>query len=181
MADGVFTVIVVTPEERLLDVAARGLVLRTSDGELTILDGHTPLVTDVVPGDVRVDVDEGEPVHLAVHGGFLQVETGTGLASTGSDGEGDDASPGERSTRATLLAGIAELSDRIDVPRAQEARTRAEARVEELRAAGRTSGSASSTASADGEPLTAEDVELASAEAALRRAEVRLEVAGVTA
>jgi F-type H+-transporting ATPase subunit epsilon len=179
MADGVFTVIVVTPEERLLDVAARGLVLRTSDGELTILDGHTPLVTDVVPGDVRVDVDEGEPVHLAVHGGFLQVETGTGL-----DGEGDDGDEGgksERATRATLLAGIAELSDRIDVPRAQEARTRAEARVEELRAAGRTSGSANSTASADSEPLTAEDVELASAEAALRRAEVRLEVAGVSA
>jgi F-type H+-transporting ATPase subunit epsilon len=184
MADGVFTVIVVTPEERLLDVAARGLVLRTSDGELTILDGHTPLVTDVVPGDVRVDVHEGEPVHLAVHGGFLQVETGTGLDGTGLDGEGDSGDEGvksERSTRATLLAGIAELSDRIDVPRAQEAKATAEVRVEELRAAGRTSGSANSTASADGEPLTAEDVELASAEAALRRAEVRLEVAGVTA
>ncbi len=179
MADGVFTVIVVTPEERLLEVAARALVLRTSDGELTILDGHTPLVTDVVPGDVRVDVDEGEPVHLAVHGGFLQVETGTGL--TGEGDEGDEGVKSERSTRATLLAGIAELSDRIDVARAQEAKATAEVRVEELRAAGRTSGSASSTASADGEPLTAEDVELASAEAALRRAEVRLEVAGVTA
>ena len=33
----------------------RGLVLRTSEGELTVLDGHTPLVTDVVPGEVRVD------------------------------------------------------------------------------------------------------------------------------
>jgi F-type H+-transporting ATPase subunit epsilon len=179
MADGVFTVIVVTPEERLLDVAARALVLRTSDGELTILDGHTPLVTDVVPGDVRVDVDEGEPIHLAVHGGYLQVETGTGL--DGDDDSGDEGVKSERSTRATLLAGIAELSDRIDVPRAQAARTRAEARVEELRAGGRTSGSANSTASADGEPLTAEDIELASAEAALRRAEVRLEVAGVSA
>ena len=99
----------------------------------------------MVPGDVRVDVDEGEPVHLAVHGGFLQVETGTGLTSTGLDGEGDDGDEGvksERSTRATLLAGIAELADQIDVPRAQEAKATAEVRVEELRAAGRTSGSA---------------------------------------
>ena len=172
MANGVFRVQIVTPEEQLLDTQARALVLRSSDGNFTVLDGHTALVTDVVPGDVRVDPDDGEPVHLAVHGGYLHVETGTDL---------DGGESGEGSTRATLLAGIAELSDRIDVPRAQEARTRAEARVEELRAAGRTSGSASSTASADGEPLTAEDVELASAEAALRRAEVRLEVAGVTA
>lgn len=172
MANGVFRVQIVTPEEQLLDTQARALVLRSSDGNFTVLDGHTALVTDVVPGDVRVDPDDGEPVHLAVHGGYLHVETGTDL---------DGGESGERSTRATLLAGIAELSDRIDVPRAQEARTRAEARVEELRAAGRTSGSANSTASADGEPLTAEDVELASAEAALRRAEVRLEVAGVTA
>jgi F-type H+-transporting ATPase subunit epsilon len=175
MADGVFEVQVVTPEAQLVDVPARGLVLRTSDGDLTILDGHTPLVTDVVPGDVRVDREDGDPVHLAVHGGYLQVETGTGL-----DGD-DDGGSGERSTRATLLAGVAELADQIDVPRAEAAKAAAEARVEELRAAGRSSGSGSSPTSADGEPPTAEDLELASAEAALRRAEVRLEVAGITA
>ncbi|HVX21260.1 MAG TPA: hypothetical protein VHB02_07925 [Acidimicrobiales bacterium] len=206
MADGVFEVQVVTPEQQLLDLPAKALVLRSSDGDLTVLDGHTALITDVVPGDVRVDPDEGDPVHLAVHGGYLHVETGIhlggagpavggpsarGVAADGSPGRGDaapSATAGERRTRATLLAGVAELADQIDVPRAQEARARAEARVEELKAAaGRSSGGAagsgagaSAGSSADGEGPSQEDLELAGAEAALRRAEVRLEVAGAT-
>ena len=153
MPDGVFGVSVLTPEEQLLEVAARALVLRSSDGDLTILDGHTPLVTDVLPGDVRVDPAEGDPVHLAVHGGYLQVDTGPGVA-------GDVA---VRATRATLLAGVAELAATIDVDRARRARDEASALVERLRA---------------GRAPEEADAELAEAEAALRRAEVRLEVAG---
>jgi F-type H+-transporting ATPase subunit epsilon len=169
MADGVFAVAVVTPEERLLDVPARALVLRSSDGELTVLDGHTPLVTDVVPGGVRVDLEEGDPVHLAVHGGYLQVETGAGL-------DGDDEG-GDRTTRATLLAGVAELADQIDVPRAERAKAEAEARVESLGAATGRSGTGAGAATPEADGTTPEELELAQAEAALRRAEVRLEVA----
>ena len=180
MADGVFEVQVVTPEQQLLDVPAKVLVLRSSDGDLTILEGHTPLITDVVPGDVRVEPEEGEPVHLAVHGGYLQVETGTDLDGTGGGADGGASGASDRTTRATLLAGVAELSDQIDVPRAEEAKARAEARVEELKAAGRSSGSGSAAASGEGEAPSQEDLELAAAEAALRRAEVRLEVAGAT-
>lgn len=177
MADGAYRVAVVTPEERLLDVQARSIVLRTSDGDLTVLDGHTPLVTDVTPGEVRVEPDEGEVVHLAVHGGFLQVETGSGLDDVGDDGvvpPGGGA--GDRSTRVTLLAGTAELADQIDVGRAEQAKARAESRVEELRAITGRSGSGSQE---DEAPSTPEELELAQVEAALRRAEVRLEIAGV--
>ena len=154
MADGVFRVVVVTPEAELLDTSARAVVLRSSDGDLTVLDSHTPLITDVVPGDVRVDPEEGEPLHLAVHGGYLNVETGPGI-------DGEDA---VRSTRVTLLAGVAEAATDIDVARAQRAREQAVARVEELRAA----------RSGD----EAADPGLVEAEAALRRAELRLQVAG---
>lgn len=171
MPDGTFAVSVLTPEAELLRADARALVLRSSDGDLTILDGHTPIVTDVVPGEVRVDKAEGDPIRLAVHGGFLQVETGMGI----DGGEG-------RETRATLLAGIAELSESIDVPRAERALAEAEARVEELRAAaGRSEATpaARGEAGAGGEEApTPEELQLAQAEAALRRAQVRLEVAG---
>ncbi len=181
MPDGVFEALVLTPEAELLHVPARAVVLRSSDGDLTVLDGHTPLITDVVPGDVRVDPEEGEPVHLAVHGGYLHVETGEGLG--GAEG---------RSSRVTLLAGTAELASAIDVPRAERARAEAEARVEELRASTGRSGGAGGGAgpgargsAAGGEPATGEpapstpeEVELGEAEAALRRAQVRLEVAG---
>lgn len=179
MPDGTFEVSVLTPESELVHAEAKALVLRSSDGDLTILDGHTPLVTDVVPGLVRVDRAEGDPVRMAVHGGYLQVETAQGLA--GAEG---------RTTRATLLAGTAELADTIDVARAERAKSEAEARVEQLRAAtgrgaggpagGAGAGAGAGTGGQDGEPATPEDIELAEAEAALRRAEVRLEVAGAT-
>ncbi len=166
MADGVFHVSILTPESKLLDADAKALVLRTSTGELTVLDGHTPLITDVVPGDVRVDSVDGEPVHLAVHGGYLHVETGPGVL-----GEGD-----QRGTRATL-------------ERARRAKEEAQARVDELRATTGRSGAAASatgaptgTTTADGTVVvTEEDIALVEAEAALRRADVRLEVAGATA
>jgi F-type H+-transporting ATPase subunit epsilon len=182
MADGLFTLAVVTPEERLVDTAARAVVLRSSDGDLTVLDGHTPLITDVVPGEVRVEPEEGEEVRLAVHGGFLQVETGTGLhadrsaGAGGTDGGGAGAGGGQRGTRVTVLAGVAERAEQIDVERAERAREEATARVEELRAAtGRTGAPSTEAGEA---PSAPEAVELAQAEAALRRAELRLEVAG---
>jgi F-type H+-transporting ATPase subunit epsilon len=173
MPDGAFEVSVLTPESQLLRVDARAIVLRSSDGDLTVLNGHTPIVTDVVPGRVRVDPAEGEPVHMAVHGGYLQVETGLGLDD--SDG---------RSTRVTLLTGTAELASQIDVARAERARAEAEARVEELRAAQGRGGSGGTGAAGAGhaqgehEATAPEDLELLEAEAALERARVRLEVAG---
>ncbi len=171
MPDGVFEVAVVTPEAELLHTEAKALVLRSSDGDLTVLDGHTPLITDVVPGDVRVDRPDGDPVHLAVHGGYLQVETAEGVG--GAEG---------RATRATLLAGVAELAGSIDTARARQALAAAEARAEELRAAtGRSGAGAGGGAGAgDAQGATQEELELAIVEAALRRAQVRLEVSGTS-
>lgn len=169
MADSQFQLQVVSPEASLLETPAAAVVLRSSDGDLTILDGHTDLITDVVSTEVRVDRSEGEPIRLAVHGGFLQVETGL----LGGEDEAD-AKAADRSTRATLLAGIAERAEDIDVPRAEQAKSAAEARIEALRATGKTR----SEGAAEDTPLTPEDIELASAEAALTRAELRITVGG---
>jgi len=167
VADGVFGVEIVTPEQSLFAGGATGIVLATSEGALTVLDGHTPLVADVVPGEVRVEPGEGETLHLAVHGGYLQVDTGP-------TPETPEGSVAVRTTRVTLLAGVAELRDQIDVARAERARDEAQARVEELRAAAGRTG----TLGPEDDGQGAEEAELVQAEAALRRAEVRLEVAG---
>ena len=99
---------------------------------------------------VRVVRPEGDEVRVAVHGGFTQVEQGVAL-----DAEGDDAVTG---TRVTLLIGVAELAEEIDVDRARAALEAAEARVAEL-------GGAPNRAPAEGEEV---DPELVEAEAALR-------------
>jgi F-type H+-transporting ATPase subunit epsilon len=166
MADGVFGLEIVTPEQSLFAGGARSVVLATSEGALTVLDGHTPLVGDVAHCEVKVEEPEGAVVRLAVHGGFLQVDTSPGAAA--GLAEGDGPLPG-LSTRVTVLAGVAELASEIDVARAEEARDRAAQRIGEL-------GSGRGQAAEDVE----HDVELAEAEGALLRAELRLAVAADT-
>ena len=163
MADDVFGVEIVTPEQSLFAGGATSIVLATSEGALTVLDGHTPLVGDVVHCEVKVEQAEGTLVRLAVHGGFLQVDTSPGAAE--GLAEGDGPLPG-LSTRVTVLAGVAELASEIDVPRAEAARERAAQRVSEL-------GGGRGQAAEDVD----EDLELADAEGALARAELRIAVA----
>ena len=164
---GVFGVEVVTPEQSLVAGGASAVVLATSEGALTVLDGHTPLVGDVVPCEVTVEQANGSSARLAVHGGFIQVDTSPGAAE--GLAEGDGPLPG-LSTRVTVLAGIAELAEEIDVPRAELARDAAAARLTEL-------GSGRGGATDGGEADDAPDRALVEAERALGRAELRLSVA----
>jgi len=167
-----FALEVVTPEAALWSGPATAVMLATSEGNLTVLDGHTPLIGDVVPGEVRIEPAEGDMVHLAVHGGFVQVDTRPGAAD-GVDGAEETSGPiPGLSTRVTVLAGIAELASEIDVDRAQQARESAEARLVELRgAAGR------GVAAEGGEEVGGADLEVIEAEGRLARAELRLAVA----
>jgi F-type H+-transporting ATPase subunit epsilon len=103
---------IVTPEAPLWVGEATQLVARSSEGWFTILPEHMDMVGDVVPSVVRVGTSEGE-IAIAVHGGFFQVGPGE------SDGE----------TLATVLAGIAEKVEEIDVVRAQAAKAAAEAEI----------------------------------------------------
>lgn len=76
------------------------VVARTTEGELGILPGHIPLLGELAAGAVvRIKQTSGEEITAAVHGGFLSVT---------EDG-------------VSILAEIAELSDEIDVSRAQTA------------------------------------------------------------
>jgi F-type H+-transporting ATPase subunit epsilon len=167
VADGTFGVEVVTPEQSIVAGGATSVVLATSEGALTVLDGHTPLVGDVVPCLLKVEQPDGTSLRVAVHGGFLQVDTSPGAAE--GLAEGDGPLPG-LSTRVTVLAGIAELSNEIDVPRAEAAREAAAQRVNEL-----SSGRGGVVDSAEGGETS--DPALVEAEQALARAELRLSVA----
>jgi F-type H+-transporting ATPase subunit epsilon len=137
------TVEIVTPEEPLFSASANALMARSSEGDFTILPQHTATVGDVVSSIVRVDTDDGVLAY-AVHSGFFQV--GKGL--------------GEDETLATVLAGVAERTTDIDVPRAQAAKEAAEAKLASLN-------------KADG----TDDEEQLIAYAALQRAELRLQAA----
>ena len=80
------------------------VVARTTEGDLGVLPGHTPLLGQLTDGVVRVQASEGEDVVAAVHGGFLSVS--------------DD--------NVSILAEVAELAADIDVERARTALQRAQ-------------------------------------------------------
>jgi F-type H+-transporting ATPase subunit epsilon len=163
--DGVFGVEVVTPEQALFAGGATSVVLETSEGAMTVLDGHTPLVGDIAPCLVKVEQADGTALRVAVHGGFVQVDTSPGAAE--GLAEGDGPLPG-LSTRVTVLAGVAELAEEIDVPRAEQAKEAATQLLTELR-----SGRSPSAERSEDTP----DLALAEAESALGRAELRIAVA----
>ena len=67
------TLEIVTPEARVYSDTIDTVVIPTVDGEIGILPGHIPLVTQVADGELRVTKD-GQTHWLAVSGGFAQID-----------------------------------------------------------------------------------------------------------
>jgi len=97
---------IVTAERVVYSEDIDVLVAPGIDGDLAILPHHTPLLTILSPGEIRV-VKNGEGSLMAVSGGFLEV----------------------LGNKITILADTAEREEEIDVHRAEEALKRAEERI----------------------------------------------------
>ncbi len=67
------TLEIVTPEARVYSDTIDTVVIPTTEGEVGILPGHIPLLTQVEHGELRVTKD-GKTLWLAVGGGFVEVE-----------------------------------------------------------------------------------------------------------
>jgi F-type H+-transporting ATPase subunit epsilon len=88
---------------------AKSIVAKTPEGEIGILPGHEPVLSLLVNGVVRIEPTEGANVAIAVHGGFVAMD----------------------SNEVRILAEVAELAQDIDLPRAQAALARAKAAGED--------------------------------------------------
>jgi F-type H+-transporting ATPase subunit epsilon len=67
------TLEIVTPEAKVYSDTIDSVVIPTVEGEIGILPGHIPLVTQVQDGELRVQKG-GQIQLLAVSGGFAQVD-----------------------------------------------------------------------------------------------------------
>lgn len=63
---------IITPERIVLDEAVDSVTLPTTEGEITILPDHIPLISTLASGDIVARVN-GEDVPMAVSGGFVEV------------------------------------------------------------------------------------------------------------
>ncbi len=124
---------IVTAEQSVYSEDVDMVIAPGIQGQLGILPQHTTLMTMLAPGELIVKKG-GEEFYIAVSGGFLEV----------------------RPDRVIVLADSAERAEEIDVARAEEAKRRAQKRLEEKYVPG---------------------VDAAQAEAALRRSLIRLKIA----
>ena len=99
---------IVTAERVVFSEDVDVVVAPGVEGQLGILPRHTPLMTMLQPGELRVRKG-GEEFFLAISGGFLEV----------------------RPDRVIVLADAAERVEEIDAARAEEAKRRAEERLRE--------------------------------------------------
>jgi F-type H+-transporting ATPase subunit epsilon len=129
-----FLLEIVTPERKVYSQDVQMIVAKGSSGELGILPQHIPLVTQLRIAPLKVKLENNQEKYIAVNGGFMEV----------------------RKDKVVILAESAEMSDEIDLSRAQSSKERAEQRI-----AGKNA-----------------EIDLIRSENALRRALTRIEVSG---
>jgi F-type H+-transporting ATPase subunit epsilon len=94
---------VVSAEESIFSGEARFVALPGESGELGILPRHTPLITRIKPGAVRIERPDGTEEFVFVAGGILEVQPGvvTVLADTAIRGKDlDEAKAAEAKQKA---------------------------------------------------------------------------------
>jgi len=112
---------VVSAEEQIFSGEAKFVALPGESGELGILPRHTPLITRIKPGAVRIErADTGEEEFVFVAGGILEVQPGTVtvLADTAIRGKDLDEAKASEAKRQAEEALKNAKSD-IDVALAQ--------------------------------------------------------------
>ena len=95
---------VVSVEEQLFSGDVRMVIATGSLGEIGIMSGHTPLLTGIRPGPVRLVLQGGREEVIFASGGYLEVQPGL----------------------VTVLADTAVRANDLDEAAAQEAQRQAE-------------------------------------------------------
>ena len=95
---------VVSAEREVFSGEASFVVLPGESGELGIMPGHTPLITRIKPGAVRIEMADNTEELVFVAGGILEVQP----------------------NKITVLADTAIRGNDLDEARALEAKARAE-------------------------------------------------------
>lgn len=97
---------ITTPEREVIRTRVAQVSIPTTEGEITVLPGHVPLIAPLNSGELRAVDADGKDVLMAVSGGFVTVRP---------DG------------RLVILADTAERAEELDVAAIEEAVARAEA------------------------------------------------------
>jgi F-type H+-transporting ATPase subunit epsilon len=112
-----FNLTIVTPEQVVQEGDITQATVPTEDGQITVMANHTPLVSLLAPGELRIKKPfnkDGETqehmIPMAVSKGFIEVR---------------------QSGEVVILADAAQRAEHIDVQEAKEARKRANEKLKQ--------------------------------------------------
>jgi F-type H+-transporting ATPase subunit epsilon len=111
---------VVSAEETIFSGEARMVVLPGESGELGVYPRHTPLISRIRPGSVRIHLPDGKEEFVFVAGGIIEVQPDcvTVLSDTAIRGKDlDEARANE--ARARAEEALKNATSDIDIARAQ--------------------------------------------------------------
>ncbi|MFD1199745.1 F0F1 ATP synthase subunit epsilon [Brucella gallinifaecis] len=116
----------VSPERLLLSAEVTEVVIPGSEGYLTALAGHSPLMTTIMPGVVSVKLSDGKSDSYVVFGGFADItpQSCTILAESATHIDDFD--------RADIQQRIEHARKALDDASSVEHRTKAEGFLHQL-------------------------------------------------
>jgi F-type H+-transporting ATPase subunit epsilon len=111
---------VVSAEESIFSGEARFVSLPGEAGELGIYPRHTPLITRIKAGSVRIETADGSEEFIFVAGGILEVQPGciTVLSDTAIRGKDLDEEKAN-AARAAAEEALKNANGDLDIARAQ--------------------------------------------------------------
>ena len=102
-----FNLTVVSAEEKIFSGDVKSIQATGIEGELGVLPGHTPLLTAIKPGIVKLTLEDDNEEVIYVSGGFLEVQPNI----------------------VTVLADVAIRGSELDADRISEAKRKAEENI----------------------------------------------------
>ena len=110
---------IVSAEEKIFSGNVKNIIAAAMMGEVGIYPKHTPMITPLKPGEVKIITEDDEEQLFFISGGILEVQpdTVTVLADTAIRGEDlDEAKAIESEKRAE--EALSDKGDKIDVAKA---------------------------------------------------------------
>lgn len=94
---------ILTPESQVYSGEADELIIPTASGEITVLPNHVSLLTQILPGEMRV-INGGKTSSFAIMGGYLEVNN----------------------NQVNVLGDYAVRAEDIEIAKAEQAKAKAE-------------------------------------------------------
>lgn len=111
---------VVSAEESIFSGEARFVALPGESGELGIFARHTPLITRIRPGTVRIETADGGEEFVFVAGGILEVQPNTVTVLSDTAIRGKDLDEEKANTaKAAAEEALKNAKGELDLARAQ--------------------------------------------------------------